>query len=68
MTESAPDVRITNCGSIVQFEPVSQAARDWFDANVQSEGWQWLGNRLSVDLHYATALAIGIEDAGLTIE
>lgn len=63
-----PDVRITNCGSIVQFEPVSQVARDWFDAHVQSEDWQWLGNRLGVDHRYASDLIAGITTEGLTIE
>jgi hypothetical protein len=63
------DVTIHDCGSIVQFELHTEAAKTWFAENVQAEGWQWFGNdRLNVDHRYAGHLAEGIIDAGLEVD
>lgn len=61
------DVYVEDHGSIVQFEPRTEEARQWFDENVQAEGWQWLGNRLCVDHRLAKHLREGIQIAGLQI-
>ena len=63
------DVTITRTlGSLVGFTAHTAVAREWFDANVGAEGWQWLGTTLWVDHRYAHALADGIADAGLELE
>ena len=41
------DVQIHNEGSMIGFRPMSEAAQAWFDENVASESWQWLGNVLA---------------------
>lgn len=64
-TSREADVAIINCGSIVQFHARTQAARDWFDQNVHTEGWQWMGRTLCVEPRYAEDLALGLADAGL---
>lgn len=62
-----PDLQIHYGGSVCGFEPLSPAARDWLDENVESEGWQWLGNILWVDDRFGGDLQWGAEDAGLVI-
>ena len=59
------DVRITDGGSLVGFEPVSETAKEWFAENVGSEGWQWLGPVLYVEHRCAKNLLCGLADAGL---
>jgi len=62
-----PDVDINDQGSIVGFTPRTEAARTWFDENVESEPWQWMGPSLYVDHRPAQGLLEGIQEAGLTI-
>lgn len=59
------DVMVYDAGSIIQFEPLTDAARDWFRAEVQSDPWQWLGNRLGVDARLAPGLAAAMDEHGL---
>ena len=47
-------------------EPKSEAAREWIEENVITEGWQWLGRNLAVDHHYIETLVEGLESAGFT--
>ena len=68
MTNQQPDLRVYNEGTIVQFEPVSEAAKDWIDENVQVEGWKWLGNCLCVEPRDAEALIARMMAEGLTIQ
>jgi hypothetical protein len=62
------DVLIENNGSIFSIIPLTQEGRDWIDNNVQSEGWQWLGDRLNVEPRYAYDLAAGMLADGLRVE
>jgi hypothetical protein len=62
------DVVISDEGTIVTFTPLTDEARDWFDDNVHSESWQWLGRALGVDHRLASDLVAGIADAGLRVE
>jgi hypothetical protein len=62
------DFRITDDGSVVGFKPVSEAALDWINENVESEPWQWLGNALWVDHRMAQPLLDGIIEAGFEVE
>lgn len=61
------DFRINDQGSVVGFTPVSQSAKEWFDENVQSEGWQWMGNTLYADHRMAQGLIEGIEAEGFEV-
>lgn len=56
-----PDVLIVNHGSTVGFEPLTEAARDWFDEFVEAAPWQWLGRRLVVDHRMAVPLIEGMD-------
>ena len=64
---ATPDVLIRNEGTVWVFNPLTPAAKEWFDENVESESWQWLGTSLVVDHGFAMGLIQGIEDAGLAI-
>lgn len=48
MTTEA-DIIATDCGSIVQLRGITVAGKDFIDNDLQSEGWQWMGDRLCVD-------------------
>jgi hypothetical protein len=63
--DSAPAVSITDHGSVVGFTPLTPEAKTWFDKNVASEGWQWMGSTLYVDHRMADDLAAGLENEGM---
>lgn len=62
----AHDFDIIDEGSVVGIKPLSEAAQDWLDENVQSGSWQWLGGTLWIDHRYADAIITGMIDDGLT--
>ena len=53
---ATPDVLIRNEGTVWVFNPPTPAAQEWFDENVESEPWQWLGTSLVVDHGFAMGL------------
>lgn len=61
-----PDVLVANCGTMWTFCPMTQSAKDWFNDNVSSESYQWLGKVLCVESRFAMSLLGGIMDAGFT--
>jgi hypothetical protein len=62
-----PDVLIGGGGaSITTFTPMSAEAKDWFEENVETETWQWLGESLAVDSRMAMAIIDGLDEAGIT--
>jgi hypothetical protein len=61
------DFRISDQGSIVLIEPVSDAAREWTAENVQLENWQWLGPAFTVDHRMADPLIAAIVDDGFAV-
>ena len=63
-----PDVLIRSEGTVWIFNPVTAAAKEWFDENVHTESYQWLGTSLVVDHRFAAGLIQGILDAGLEVE
>jgi hypothetical protein len=65
--ENTPDVLVRNEGSVFVFCPLTEAARNWIEDNVESESWQWFGSALVVDHRYAAALGLGMKDAGLVL-
>jgi hypothetical protein len=62
------DVTFCDEGSLVRITPLTEAALDWIDANVASEGLQWLGRSLCVDWRHGALILVGLEDAGLEVD
>lgn len=54
---------IENHGSIVMLRPDTEAERQWLEANVAYESWQWHGGALACEPRYVEAVLAGIEDA-----
>jgi len=51
------DVEVDNCGTVAVVHLLTEQAREWWDENVETEPWQWLG-----------AVSIGVEPrAGFAI-
>lgn len=66
--EELADVNVTGIGdSVLQFEGLTDAGRDWLRDNCDSEPWQWLGNRLGVDHRYAGNLIEHAAEDGLRV-
>ena len=64
---TSEDMLVRNCGSLWQFFPLSQRATDWIDANVETEGWQWLGASFVVESRFVGPLLNGARASGLTV-
>jgi hypothetical protein len=62
-----PDVLIANEGTVFVFCPLTIAAKQWIEGNVQPDA-QWFGNSLIVEHRFAWGLAVGMKDAGLVLE
>lgn len=62
------DFSVTNQGSVIGITPLTDAASEWIDDNVHSEGWQWMGSTLYVDARFADALVEGMMADGLEME
>lgn len=52
-------------GSILRITPLSQAAKDWLNEEVEAEPWMWLGPTLCVDWRCGGDILHGMEAAGL---
>lgn len=64
-----PDISISDHGSIWLFRPISEEAKAFFDENVASEPWQWLGGALGVEARYAGGLAFDlVNEHGFEVE
>ena len=61
-----PDVFVRCEGTIFLFEPLTIAAKQWIDENVQPDT-QWFGNALAVEWRYAAELAAAMRGAGLVL-
>lgn len=66
--KKGPDVLVRNEGTVFVFCPLTSAAKQWVEENVQSEPWQWFGNAVVVETRYAWGLAQGMKDEGLVLE
>jgi hypothetical protein len=53
--------------SMVLFTPESDAAREWLEENLETEGWQWLGDSLALDGRCAPPIVDGMLAAGLEV-
>ena len=64
---AAPDVQITDNGTLVRFWFHNTEALEWFDENVETEGWAWLGSFVvNVGHRYAEAIIEGLMEEGYT--
>ena len=61
------DFLIADHGSIVSILPVSAAARDWLDANIVAEPWQWVDGAVAVDPRCARDIVAELIDAGFAL-
>ena len=61
-----PDVLVSDEGTLFLFCPLTPRAKQWIDANVQSDA-TWFGNALVVEHRYAWELGKGMRDAGLNL-
>ena len=61
------DFIIRNEYNVVMVEPTTAAAKDWVAANVEIDGWQWLGPAFAVDHRAAVDLLLGIDAEGFTM-
>ncbi len=63
---TAVDVTISNEGTIVLFEPLTDSAREWMAEHIQPDA-QWFGSKLVLEHRYASDLADAMRADGLTI-
>ena len=59
------DARFVNNGTICTIYVYTEAAKDWVNENVQTEGWQWMGNGFSGEPRMMLAVAEGMQADGL---
>lgn len=63
----APDVLVNSEGTVFCFTPLTPRAKVWFDENVETEPWQWLGATCVVEHGFALGLVADIRGAGLEL-
>ena len=61
-----PDVLIRNEGTVFLLCPLTPAAKQWIEDNVQPDA-QWFGQALVVEHRYVLGLLMGMRDAGLVL-
>jgi hypothetical protein len=66
-TETGPDFRCENHGSIFLLYPLSQSAQSWIEENLPSDV-QWFGNGVVVEHRYIWAILEGIQNDGLAVQ
>ena len=54
--------------NLVSITAVSPGGAEWLRNNVQSEGWQWLGNTLCLDFRAAEEVIMAALDDGLEVK
>jgi len=62
------DVLIENHGSIAMFTPMTPAAHEWVDDNVEVESWQKMGPSIACEPRCLDNLVEGMREAGLVVE
>ena len=66
-TESGPDFRCENHGSIFLLYPVSESAKSWIEENLPSDA-QWFGNAVAIEHRYVWPILEGIRNDGLAVQ
>jgi hypothetical protein len=65
MADTELDVRLENAGGLFIVQPMTAAAREWIDANVQDDATWWAGG-LVVEPGYIVTLLQGMTEGGIT--
>jgi hypothetical protein len=66
--ENTIDVTVTNEGTLFTFELHTTAAKEWVKENVPDDAPRMGETMLCVETRYASDLAQGMKEAGLTLE
>ena len=66
--QPVPDLRVRTESNILILHPTNPKAHHWLSTELESEGWQWLGSGLCVDLRMAPDILTLAVEAGLTVE
>ena len=66
-SQTQPDVRVTNDGSLFLFRPLNDAMRQHLREGVDDEA-QWFAGALVVEHRYAASLAERLVEEGFTVE
>jgi len=61
------DLEVTDEGSIIRFQPLTRAGRDWFEENVSVPPYARLGAAVCVEARYAAPILDGARSEGLRI-
>lgn len=61
------DITFEDQGSIVLIRPMNLVGREWLEANLQLEGWQWFGGAVACEPRFAPDVAAGMLNDGLMI-
>ena len=62
------DFRVTYHGTITILTPLSDACREWVEANVEIEEWQRFGPSIAIEPLYVEQLAEAMIEEGLAME
>jgi hypothetical protein len=63
----SPDFDVVNHGTIMTFRPLTEAAQQWWDDNVDPDAMS-LGGAYAVEPRHAFDIAEGILEEGMTIQ
>lgn len=61
------DIQLHDQGSLIGFQPMTDAGYEFMDKHVHTESWQWMGPVLYVDARMARDLMQGMIDHGLEL-
>lgn len=62
------DFLVTSHGSVWQFQPLTETAKNFTDTDLDVQDWQWLGSSFGVDARLANDLVGALEDEGFVLE
>jgi hypothetical protein len=65
-SESGPDFRCENHGSVFLLIPITQPALSWIEENLPSDA-QWFGNGVAIEHRFIWAILEGIQSDGLAV-
>lgn len=60
-------MQVQTQGTVFLFTPENAAEKAFFDEEVITEEWQWLGGTCAVDQHFATLLILACQARGFEV-
>lgn len=63
-----PDFIIEDCGSVVMIQPITEAAQEFVDENVEVPSYAWMGKRFACDHRPGWVLVSDLEGYGFELE